>query len=65
MAQKLTLAGIFIGETFYLPLAKHSLHSVTSTVAGQGPGGEPVRGSLLLGMNSRCVLLQGKDFNFR
>lgn len=47
------------------PLAKHSLHSGTSVVAGQGPGRELVRGSSLPGMNSRCVLLQGKYFNFR
>lgn len=65
MARKLTLAGIFIGETFYQPLAKSSLHFVTSVVARLSPGRELVHGSLLPGMNSRCVLLQEEDFNFR
>ena len=36
-----------------------------AVVAGQGPGTELVCGLLRQRMSSRCVLRQGKDFNFR
>lgn len=36
-----------------------------TVVAGQCPGRELVRGLLRQRMSSRCVLCQGKDFNFR